>query len=182
MIHELAQVHTENIGKGTSIWQYSIILKNAIIGDNCNINCHVFIENDVEIKNNVTIKSGVYLWDGLTVENNVFIGPNVTFINDERPRSKQYPVSFQRTILREYCSIGAAAVILGGLIIGEYAMVGAGSLVTKNVPARALVFGSPALIVGWLNNDGTKMKHTNGKFYDNFGAVWEEINGELYKK
>jgi len=91
MIHALADVQSKNIGKNTQIWQFSVILKNARIGENCNINCHTFIENDVIIGNNVTIKSGVYLWDGIIIDDDVFIGPNATFINNPNVRSKQYP-------------------------------------------------------------------------------------------
>ncbi len=181
MIHLLADVQTKQIGTDTNIWQFSIILAGAVIGDSCNINCHTFIENDVKIANNVTIKSGVYLWDGIEIEDNVFVGPNVTFTNDERPRSKQYPVEFKRIKIKKNASIGAAAVILGGVEIGEYAMIGAGALVTKNVPARALVIGSPSKIVGWLNCDGSKMQKENNYFIDNFNNKWIVENNELKK-
>jgi len=182
MIHPLADVLTQKIGKNTSIWQFTVILKDAVIGDHCNINCHVFIENDVVIGNNVTVKAGVYLWDGLIIEDDVFIGPNVTFINDQSPRSKQYPTNFQRTILKTKCSVGAASVILGGVSIGEYAMIGAASLVTKDVPARALVLGSPAKVVAWLNNDGSKMVFENGLYIDLEGNKWVLVNNELKLK
>lgn len=182
MIHSLADVNSQNIGKNTSIWQFSVVLPGALIGENCNINCHVFIENDVVIGNNVTVKSGVYLWDGLTIEDDVFIGPNVSFTNDATPRSKEYPISFQRTLLKRKCSIGAASVVLGGVTIGEFAMIGAGSLVSKNVPARALVVGSPAKIVGWLNNDGTKMIFKDGYYVDKAGQKWFVDNNELELK
>jgi UDP-2-acetamido-3-amino-2,3-dideoxy-glucuronate N-acetyltransferase len=182
MIHDLADVKSTNIGKNTSIWQFAVVLKGAVIGSDCNINCHTFIENDVVIGNNVTVKSGVYLWDGLTVEDNVFIGPNVTFTNDQRPKSKQYPTEFQKTILKSKCSVGAAAVILGGVIIGEFAMVGAASLVTKDVPARALVVGTPAKIVGWLNHDGTKMDFQDDFYIDKDDNKWVVFNNELIMK
>lgn len=182
MIHPLAKVLTHKIGKYTSVWQYTVILEDAIIGDHCNINCHVFIENDVAIGNNVTVKSGVYLWDGLSIEDDVFIGPNVTFTNDQRPRSKQFPTNFQRTILKTKCSLGASSVILGGVSIGKYAMVGAASLVTKDVPDRALVIGSPAKVVGWLNNDGSKMIFENGFYIDQAGSKWVVVNNELILK
>src|ERR1035437_10201811 len=113
MIHLTAEVFTENIGIDTLVWQHCVILKNAVIGNNCNINAFCFIENDVVIGNNVTIKSGVYLWDGIRIENDVFVGPNVSFTNDKYPRSKQYPVSFEKTIIRNGASIGAGSVILG---------------------------------------------------------------------
>ena len=99
MIHELADVKSLKIGNDTLIWQFAVILANAEIGSNCNINCHTFIENEVVIGNNVTIKSGVFLWDGITIEDNVFVGPNVTFTNDKFPRSKQYPIEFLKTVI-----------------------------------------------------------------------------------
>jgi acetyltransferase-like isoleucine patch superfamily enzyme len=155
------------------------VLKRAKIGSNCNVNCHVFIENDVVIGDNVTVKSGNYLWDGLTVEDNVFIGPNVTFTNDKLPRSKQYPISFQRTVIQKNASIGAGAILLGGVVIGEFAMVGAGSLVTKNIPPRALVYGNPASIKGWLNKDGTKMVSDGIYYLDADGQKWEVIDNKI---
>ena len=179
MIHPLADVQSKNIGKNSIIWQYSVILTNAVIGDNCNINCHTFIENDVKIGDFSTIKSGVYLWDGIEIEDYVFIGPNVTFTNDAVPRSKQYPVEYQKTLIKRNASIGAGAVILGGLTIGEFSMIGAGALVTKSVPSRALVVGSPAKIIAWLNEDGTKMVQIENYFVDNSGNSWRVENEEL---
>ena len=143
-IHEKAEVKSEIIGNGTFVWQYSVILKRAKIGSNCNINAHVFIENDVTVGNNVTIKCGVQLWDGITIEDNVFIGPNVTFTNDKYPRSKVYPEKFLRTTIKKGASIGANSTLLSGITIGEDAMIGAGSVVTKDLPAGELWFGNPA--------------------------------------
>ncbi len=157
-IHPLADVQSVNIGKDTQVWQFSIILKGATIGENCNINCHTFIENDVIIGNNVTIKAGVYVWDGITVEDNVFIGPNVTFTNDKFPRSKQRPDQFQNTLIKKGASIGANATILGGLTVGEYAIVAAGSVVTKNVPPFTLVKGNPAKDYARINELGEKIE------------------------
>ena len=147
MIHKLSDVQCENIGENTNIWQFCIILKNAKIGNNCNINAQVLVENDVIIGDNVTIKSGVQIWDGVTLEDNVFIGPNVTFTNDLMPRSKQYPKEFLKTTIKKSASIGANSTIVGGVTIGEFAMIGAGSVVTKNVPANALVGGVPSKII-----------------------------------
>lgn len=143
-IHPLADVQSDNIGQNTFIWQFCVILKNATIGSDCNINCQVFIENDVVIGNRVTIKPGVQLWDGITVEDDVFIGPNVTFTNDPKPRSKKYPEVFLKTLVRKGASIGANATILPGITIGENAMVGAGSVVLKNIPANTTWVGNPA--------------------------------------
>ena len=155
--HDLAQVDSDSIGKGTKIWQFVAILKGATIGENCNINCHTFIENDVIIGNNVTVKAGVYVWDGIKVEDNVFIGPNVTFTNDKFPRSKQRPDQFQNTLIKKGASIGANSTILGGLTIGEFAIVAAGSMVTKDVPAFSLVKGHPAIVCGQVNEKGEKV-------------------------
>jgi UDP-2-acetamido-3-amino-2,3-dideoxy-glucuronate N-acetyltransferase len=179
MIHPLSDVMSKTIGQNTLIWQYTVVLNRAIIGSNCNINCHVFIENEVIIGNNVTIKSGVYLWDGINIQDNVFIGPNVTFTNDLRPRSKKYPEKFQQIIIKKFASIGASSTILGGVTVGEYSMTAAGSLVTKDVPSRALVLGSPAKIVAWLNDDGSKMNLIDNIYYDNEGKKWKVINNQL---
>lgn len=153
--HSLADVQCQNIGDGTRIWQFCVVLPEAKIGCNCNICAHVLIENDVIIGDDVTVKSGVQLWDGLRVENNVFIGPNVTFTNDKFPRSKHYPERFLSTIVKQGASIGGGAVILPGITIGEEAMVGAGAVVTRSVPDRAIVVGNPARIIAYLggNND-----------------------------
>ncbi|MGV8830183.1 MAG: acyltransferase [Breznakibacter sp.] len=133
------------------------MLKNAVIGSNCNINAHCFIENDVVFGDAVAVKCGVYLWDGITVEDRVFIGPNVTFTNDKYPRSKQYPQVFQRTVLQQGCSIGAGAIITGGVTIGRGALVGAGSLETKDVPPFQLWYGSPASHRGYVLPSGEKL-------------------------
>ncbi len=160
MIHKLSDVQSLNIGDNTNIWQFCVILKNATIGKNCNINAQVFIENDVFIGNNVTIKSGVQIWDGIILEDNVFIGPNVTFTNDFLPRSKQYPKEFLRTTIKQFASIGANSTIVGGVTIGEYAMIGAGSVVTKNVGAQELWYGNPARHKGYVCKCGQKSDQT----------------------
>jgi len=153
MIHPTADVQTNNIGKETTVWQFAVILGGAVIGNNCNINCHTFIENDVRLGDRVTIKSGVFLWDGIEIEDDVFIGPNATFVNDKYPKSKVYPESFQKTKICKGASVGANATILGGILIGEGAMIGAGSVVTKDVPAFSLVYGNPAKIMGKINGN-----------------------------
>ncbi|GBO48884.1 acyltransferase [Pectobacterium versatile] len=150
-IHALSDVQTKKIGDKTTVWQFSVILPNAIIGNNCNICAHTFIENDVIIGNNVTIKSGVYLWDGITIEDNVFIGPNATFTNDKKPRSKKYPERYLKTIIEKGASIGANSTILPGLRLGQYCMVGAGAVVTKDVPPYTIVAGNPAKVIKMVN-------------------------------
>lgn len=149
-IHDLADVQSESIGEDSKVWQFCVILKDAVIGNNCNINAQVLIENDVIIGNNVTVKSGVQIWDGTRIEDNVFIGPNATLTNDLMPRSKKYPEKFAGITLKKGCSIGANATLLPGIIVGEGAMIGAGAVVTKDVPKNAIVVGNPAIIKGYV--------------------------------
>lgn len=132
-IHELSDVQSKNIGEGTKIWQYCVVLPRAVIGSNCNICSHVFIENDVKVGNNVTVKCGVQLWDGVELEDNVFIGPNVTFCNDKYPKSGNKNFKLEKVIVKKGASIGANATILPGVTIGENALIAAGSVVTKDV-------------------------------------------------
>lgn len=155
--HEQAIVDTPHIGPKTKIWEFVHILPDAVIGENCNICAHVFIENDVTIGNHVTIKCGVYIWDGVKLEDNVFLGPNVTFTNDLRPRSKQHPVNYEKTIIEEGASVGANATIIAGHTISKYAMVGAGSVVTKNIPNNTLWYGNPARFKSYICNCGEKL-------------------------
>lgn len=146
MIHPLSDCQAR-IPEDTNVWQYCVVLPQAQIGHNCNICSHCFIENDVIVGDNVTVKCGVQLWDGIRIENNVFIGPNVTFANDKYPRSKRYPERFLQTIIKRGASIGANATLLPGVTVGENAMIGAGSVVTKDVPSGELWIGNPAVFV-----------------------------------
>jgi acetyltransferase-like isoleucine patch superfamily enzyme len=179
MIHPLSDVKTKHIGEGTTIWQFVVILEEAQIGANVNINCNVFIENDVVVGNNVTIKSGVQLWDGVRVADDVFVGPNVTFTNDLVPKSKIRPASFVKTNLLKGCSIGANATLIAGITIGEFALIGAGSVVTKDVPPYTVWYGNPARHNGYVTLEGKILgldlmdKETNEKY--------NYINGSLYK-
>jgi UDP-2-acetamido-3-amino-2,3-dideoxy-glucuronate N-acetyltransferase len=147
--HETAIVETQSVGEGTRIWAFTHILPGARIGLDCNICDHVFIENDVVIGDRVTIKCGVQLWDGLRVEDDVFIGPNATFTNDPFPRSRRRPQDFLRTVIKKGASIGANATLLPGVIVGERAMVAAGAVLTHNAPPNAILAGNPARIVGY---------------------------------
>jgi len=146
-VHSHALCESKDIGKGTRVWAFAHILPKAKLGQDCNICDHVFIENDVLIGDRVTIKCGVQIWDGITLEDDVFVGPNATFTNDKHPRSKVYPGSWPKTLVKRGASIGANATILPGLTIGENSMVGAGSVVTKDVPAGATVVGNPARLI-----------------------------------
>jgi len=163
MIHPLADVQSDSISDGTRIWQFSVVLPGAKVGRDCNICAQVFIENEVVVGDNVVIKNGVQLWDGVSVGDNVFIGPNVTFTNDSLPRSKRYgPDGMLRTTIKEGCSIGANATILPGISLGEYSMIGAGSVVTKDVVPHALVYGSPAISKGWVCRCARKLDFSDG--------------------
>lgn len=161
MIHPLSDVQSNNIGQNSFVWQFCVVLKDAIIGDHCNINAHCLIENDVSIGDNVTIKSGVQIWDGICIEDSVFIGPNVTFTNDYLPRSKCYPDKYLKTLIKKNASIGANSTIIGGIVIGENAMIGAGSVLTKSISNNSLWFGNPASFKGYVCNCGNKL---NKKF------------------
>ena len=155
-IHPSADVQSNRIGDGTTIWQSTVVLPGARIGKDVNICAQCFVENDVEIDDRVTIKNGVQIWDGLRIGKDVFVGPNVTFTNDKFPRSKQYPEKFLLTRVGDRASIGGGAVILPGLTIGEGAMIGAGAVVTRSVPPFAIVVGSPARIIGYVEGGASQ--------------------------
>jgi UDP-2-acetamido-3-amino-2,3-dideoxy-glucuronate N-acetyltransferase len=157
MLHPSSEIQTKAIGKGTIVWQNCVILESAIIGCDCNICYNVFIENDVIIGNNVTIKSGVQIWDRITIEDNVFLGPNATFTNDTYPRSGNHQIDSSRTIIKYGASIGANASVLNGITIGKCAMIGAGSVVTKNIPDYTLWYGNPAKLNGYICECGKKL-------------------------
>ena len=161
--HSLAVVEQGvTIGKGTRIWAFAHIVKGAVIGEDCNICNHTFIEGQVRIGDRVTIKCGVYLWDGLTLEDDVFIGPSAVFTNDARPRSRKQLQNIPQIILKEGCTVGANSTTLPGLTIGRWAMVGAGAVVTRSVPEYALVRGNPARFVGWVCRCGEKLAPSTG--------------------
>jgi UDP-2-acetamido-3-amino-2,3-dideoxy-glucuronate N-acetyltransferase len=150
-LHPLSDVQSKKIGSNTRIWQFCVVLPNAQIGDECNICAQVLIENDVVIGDRVTVKSGVQLWDGIRLEDDVFVGPNVTFTNDKFPRSKNYLAKHFVTTIEAGASIGGGATILPGLSIGRNAMIGSGSVVTRSIPPNAIVVGNPARIIGYVN-------------------------------
>jgi len=150
-LHPQAICESVNVGARTRVWAFAHILPGAVLGEDCNVCDHVFVENDVRIGDRVTIKSGVQLWDGLRVADDVFIGPNATFSNDKFPRSKQHQSAVLQTHIGRGASIGSGAVLLPGVSIGPEAMVGAGAVVTRDVPPKAVVSGNPARIVGYVD-------------------------------
>jgi UDP-2-acetamido-3-amino-2,3-dideoxy-glucuronate N-acetyltransferase len=150
-VHSQGLCESSSVGKGTRIWAFAHVLPGATVGRDCNICDHTFIENDVVLGDRVTIKCGVQVWDGVRLEDDVFVGPNATFTNDNFPRSKQRPAQFAKTVVSRGASIGANATILPGVSIGQNAMVGAGAVVTHNVPANAIVVGNPARITGYVD-------------------------------
>lgn len=151
-IHPLASVTNANIGSGTNIWQFVVIMEGANIGSDCNICAQVLIEGDVVIGDRVTTKSGVQIWNGTTIQDNVFIGPNATFSNDLFPRSKDHQSKILNLKIKRGASIGANVTLLPGLTIGEGAMVGAGSVVIEDIPAGAVVVGNPGKVIRYLDN------------------------------
>jgi len=148
------------IGAGTRIWAFTHVLPGAVIGRDCNICDRAFIEGKVQVGDRVTIKCGVSLWDGVVIEDDVFIGPSVVFTNDKRPRSRRQPESYLQILVRRGCSLGANSTILPGLTIGSWSMIGAGAVVTGDVPAHALMVGCPARRTGWVCRCGEKLTLT----------------------
>lgn len=145
-VHPKAMVDTDEIGEGTRVWAFSHVMKGARIGKNCNIGEHCYVEKGAEVGDDVVVKNGVSLWWGVKIESKVFVGPNAVFTNDRIPRAKLYRQEYDSTVVREGASIGANATLLSGIEVGEHALVGAGSTVTANVPAYAIVYGVPAKI------------------------------------
>jgi UDP-2-acetamido-3-amino-2,3-dideoxy-glucuronate N-acetyltransferase len=146
-IHPNGLCESISIGNRTRIWAFSHVLKGAVIGSDCNICEQVFVESRAVIGDRVTIKNGVQIWDGVQVEDDVFIGPNVTFLNDKYAKSRNSNFQLLPTLLKKGCSIGGNATILPGITIGENAVVGAGTVVTRDVPDGATVVGNPGRIL-----------------------------------
>jgi acetyltransferase-like isoleucine patch superfamily enzyme len=161
-VHPNAMVATETVGKGSRIWAFSNVQKDVVIGEDCNICDHCFVESRVIIGHRVTVKNGVSLWDGMTVEDNVFIGPNAVFTNDIYPRSKVYHEQVDRTVLKEGCTIGANAVVVAGHNVGRWAMIGAGAVVTRNIPDYTLWFGNPARFVAYICKCAERLSFAKG--------------------
>lgn len=182
MIHPLAIVRTTDIGPNTQVWQFAIIWPGARIGDHCNINCHTAVEDDVIIGDHVTLKAGVYLGNGTRVADRVFIGPNACFVNDRYPRSRRPLAEHRLTHLEHGCSIGAGAVIMDGIRVGRFALVAAGSVVTKDVRDHALVSGNPARRIGWVNEAGEPLVFDGDRWVGQDGEVFDVVNGDLVRR
>jgi acetyltransferase-like isoleucine patch superfamily enzyme len=167
-IHPTALAESREIGAGTRVWAFTHILEGARVGDNCNIGDHCFIESGAVLDDNVTLKNGNMVWEGVHLADGVFVGPNVFFTNDLHPRSPRLPQAQRRyaekrnwlvpTRIERGASLGAGAIILAGVKVGEYATVGAGAVVTKSVPSHALVVGNPARQVGWVCRCGKSLQ------------------------
>ena len=164
------------IGARTRIWAFAHVLGGAVIGDDCNICDHTFLEGGVQLGNRVTVKCGVSLWNGVKAEDDVFVGPDAVFTNDARPRSRRYPPEFLKTVLKQGCSIGANSTVLPGLTIGRWAMVGAGAVVTRDVPDYALVTGNPARFRTWVCRCGEKLVQEGQALTCQCGQRYEMIS------
>ena len=173
-VHPSALCESNKIGKNTRIWAFSHVLKDVIVGEDCNLCDYTFIETGAVIGNRVTIKNGISVWDGVTIEDDVFLGPNCVLTNDIYPRSKVHFDEYQKTLIKQGASIGANATLLCGIVIGRYCMIGAGAVVTKNVPDFALMAGNPARFKYWISKTGEKLEFKS----DNTAS---DSKGNMYK-
>ena len=184
-VHQSSYVDKNvNIGKGTKIWHFSHIQSNSSIGDNCSIGQNVNVGNNVNIGNNVKIQNNVSVYEGVIIEDYVFCGPSIVFTNVYRPRC-EFPQRgsefYSKTLVKRSASIGANATIVCGTTIGEYSFIGAGTVVTKDVPAYALFVGNPGKVIGWVDEKGDRMSFDDkqnslcGKFYLNDNVLCKKI-------
>ena len=178
-VHQNAIVETCSIGEGTKIWAFVHILSGVKIGKNANICDYCFIENRVVIGNNVTIKSGVYLWDDITIEDNVMIGPSATFTNDKYPRNRNANWVRDKVLLKKGCTVGGNATILPKIAVGKYALIGAGAVVTKDVPDFALVYGNPATIHGYICMCGKKLEFKGARSHCSCGRKYAQLRNKV---
>ena len=178
-IHPNAICESNNIGRDTRIWAFAHVLKNVTIGEDCNLCDYVFVEDGVTIGNRVTIKNGISIWNGVTIEDDVFLGPNCVLTNDMFPRSKGYHKENVKTLIKQGASIGANATIICGITLGRYCMIGAGAVVTKDVPDFALVLGNPARFKYWISKTAGKLNFdVNGLATDSKGHKYKLLPGK----
>lgn len=173
-IHKLSDVQSDKIGRGTKIWQFCVILQEANIGENCNICSHVLIENKVKIGSNVTIKNCVQVWDGVELGDYVHIGPNVTFTNDLYPRSKNHDFKIEKTIVKNGASVGANSTIIAGNIVGDCAMIGAGTVVNRNIPPYTVWVGNPCKMIGYVSRKGKRYSINDSKTIHDFEKILDD--------
>lgn len=183
--HPLALVESDDVGEGTRVWAWAHVMAGARIGKNCNIGDHAFVEGGSTLGDGVTVKNGVLIWDGVTIGDGVFVGPGVVFTNDRTPRSARMEGLaaaeaqgwLTPTVVEAGASLGAGAVIVAGVRIGRLALVGAGAVVTRDVPPQALVVGNPARRIGWVCRCAQKLQFCDGQARcDRCGRVYAESN------
>jgi acetyltransferase-like isoleucine patch superfamily enzyme len=161
-IHPKALCESTSVGAGTRVWAFAHVMEEALVGESCNVCDHAFIESGAVVGNRVTIKNNVLIWDGVTIEDDVFLGPNVVFTNDPNPRAamKKNAADLSKTLVRKGATIGANSTVLSGIELGHDCFIGAGSVVTSDVPDFALMFGNPARRQGWMCVCGLRLDAT----------------------
>jgi acetyltransferase-like isoleucine patch superfamily enzyme len=177
-VHERGLCESDSVGEGTRIWAHAHVMKGARVGKGCNIGEGSFVERGAVLGDFCTVKNGVSVWDKVRCEDYVFLGPDAAFTNDFLPRAafkKDPDTEFLPTLIREGASIGANATIVCGVTIGRHAMVGAGAVVTRDVPDFALVVGCPARPIGWVGRYGTRLH------FDGNGQARCEKTGDVYR-
>jgi UDP-2-acetamido-3-amino-2,3-dideoxy-glucuronate N-acetyltransferase len=178
--HETALVESDQIGAGTRIWAYSHVMRGAVIGENCNICDHSFIESGAILGNNVTIKNGVSVWNKVKIEDGVFLGPNAALTNDLWPRSRNSDWQASETLIEKGATVGANATVVCGIRIGAYAMIGAGAVVTRDVPSYAICYGNPARVRGWVCACANKLDFRSSESEcSKCGSWYRKADGEV---
>jgi UDP-2-acetamido-3-amino-2,3-dideoxy-glucuronate N-acetyltransferase len=181
-VHDLALCESSDVGKGSRIWAFAHVMKDVIIGEECNLGDHTFVESGVKIGNRVTVKNGVSIWKGVTIEDDVFLGPNCVLTNDLFPRSKVYNTEYIETVIKKGASIGANATVICGITIGEYSMIGAGAVVTKDVDPFSLVTGVPAKVIGYVGINGDRLTfNSTGIAEDSLGNIYRLSENKVEK-